>query len=99
MEKHSRIFVAGHNGLVGSAIVGCLQAGGNKNIIVRSRKECNLENQSAICTLLLVGKPGIFLANTKMGCILANYAYWVDSIRSNLMDRTSILFSSTHITI
>jgi GDP-L-fucose synthase len=95
MDKHSRIFVAGHNGLVGSAIARSLVAGGFTNIIVRSRKETDLENQSAVLKLFLEEKPEyVFMAAAKVGGILANSTYPVDFIRSNLMVQNNIIDAS-----
>ncbi len=95
MDKHSRIFVAGHNGLVGSAIVRRLQAEGYTNIIVRSRKETDLENQGAVFKLFLEEKPEyVFMAAAKVGGILANNTYPVDFIRSNLMVQNNIIDAS-----
>ena len=68
MDKHSHIFVAGHNGLVGSAIVRHLLAEGFSNVIVRSRQETDLENQSAVLKLFLEEKPEyVFMADGKLG--------------------------------
>jgi GDP-L-fucose synthase len=95
MDKHSRIFVAGHNGLVGSAIVRRLQADGYTNIIVRSRKETDLENQGAVLKLFLEEKPEfVFMAAARVGGILANNTYPVDFIRSNLMVQNNIIDAS-----
>jgi GDP-L-fucose synthase len=95
LDKHSRIFVAGHNGLVGSAIVRHLQAEGFSNVIVRSRKETDLENQSAVLKLFLEEKPEyVFMAAAKVGGILANETYPVDFIRSNLMVQNNIIDAS-----
>ena len=95
MDKHSRIFVAGHNGLVGSAIVRRLVADGFTNVIVRSRKETDLENQGAVLKLFLEEKPEyVFMAAAKVGGILANNTYPVDFIRSNLMVQNNIIDAS-----
>jgi len=95
MDKHSRIFVAGHNGLVGSAIVRHLEAEGFSNVIVRSRQETDLENQSAVLKLFLEEKPEyVFMAAAKVGGILANSTYPVDFIRSNLMVQNNIIDAS-----
>lgn len=95
MDKHSRIFVAGHNGLVGSAIVRRLQADGYTNVIVRSRKETDLENQGAVLKLFLEEKPEyVFMAAARVGGILANNTYPVDFIRSNLMVQNNIIDAS-----
>ena len=95
MDKHSRIFVAGHNGLVGGAIVRHLEAAGFTNVIVRSRQETDLENQSAVLKLFLEEKPEyVFMAAAKVGGILANSTYPVDFIRSNLMVQNNIIDAS-----
>lgn len=95
MDKHSRIFVAGHNGLVGSAIVRRLQADGYTNVIVRNRKETDLENQGAVLKLFLEEKPDyVFMAAARVGGILANNSYPVDFIRSNLMVQNNIIDAS-----
>ena len=95
MDKHSRIFVAGHNGLVGGAIVRALQADGFTNVIVRSRKETDLENQGAVLKLFLEESPEyVFMAAAKVGGILANNTYPVDFIRSNLMVQNNIIDAS-----
>jgi GDP-L-fucose synthase len=95
MDKHSRIFVAGHNGLVGGAIVRALQAAEFTNVIVRSRKETDLENQGAVLKLFLEESPEyVFMAAAKVGGILANNTYPVDFIRSNLMVQNNIIDAS-----
>lgn len=95
MNKHSRIFVAGHKGLVGSAIVRVLANEGYTNIITRDRNETDLENQSAVFKLFLEEKPDyVFMAAAKVGGILANNNYPVDFIRSNLMVQNNIIDAS-----
>ncbi|HNY29705.1 MAG TPA: GDP-L-fucose synthase [Fibrobacteria bacterium] len=95
MNKDSRIFVAGHRGLVGGAIVRKLQAEGYSRIVVRSHAECDLENQGAVFKLFLEEKPEyVFMAAAKVGGILANQSYPVDFIRSNLMVQNNIIDAS-----
>jgi len=95
MDQGSRIYVAGHNGLVGSAIVRHLRAEGFQNLIVRSRGECDLENQGAVFKLFLEEKPEyVFMAAARVGGILANSSYPVDFIRSNLMVQNNIIDAS-----
>lgn len=95
MDLHSRIFVAGHRGLVGGAIVRALQQRGYTNIITRSRTETDLENQGAVFKLFLEEKPEyVFMAAAKVGGILANNTYPVDFIRSNLMVQNNIIDAS-----
>ena len=95
MDQGSRIYVAGHNGLVGSAIVRRLQAEGFRNLIVRSHGECDLENQGAVLKLFLEEKPEfVFMAAAKVGGILANSSRPVDFIRSNLMVQNNLIDAS-----
>lgn len=95
MDSNSRIFIAGHNGLVGGAILRRLQDCGYSNLITRSRKETDLENQSAVLKLFLEEKPEfVFMAAAKVGGILANSTYPVDFIRSNLMVQNNIIDAS-----
>ena len=95
MDLGSRIYVAGHNGLVGSAIVRRLRAEGFQNLIVRSHGDCDLENQGAVFKLFLEEKPEfVFMAAAKVGGILANSSRPVDFIRSNLMVQNNIIDAS-----
>lgn len=95
MDKHSRIYVAGHRGLVGSAIVRALQVAGYSNIITRTRAETDLENQGAVFKMFLEEKPEyVFMAAAKVGGILANNTYPVEFIRSNLMVQNNIIDAS-----
>ena len=73
MQKNSKIYVAGHRGLVGSAIVRALQAAGHTNIITRTRAELNLLNQTAVAEFFATEQPEyVFLAAAKVGGIMAN---------------------------
>lgn len=95
MDQGSRIYVAGHNGLVGSAIIRRLRAEGFQNLIVRSHGECDLENQGAVFKLFLEEKPEyVFMAAAKVGGILANSSRPVDFIRSNLMVQNNLIDAS-----
>ncbi|HLX63633.1 MAG TPA: GDP-L-fucose synthase [Planctomycetota bacterium] len=92
MNKDSRIYVAGHRGLVGSAIVRNLHARGFENLILRTRAELDLCNQSAVNAFFEREKPEyIFLAAAKVGGILANNTYPADFIRDNLLIQTFII--------
>jgi GDP-L-fucose synthase len=92
MERNARIFVAGHRGLVGSAIIRCLQAGGYKQILTRSRAELDLTNQAAVLQFFAAEKPEyVFLAAAKVGGILANNTYPADFIRENLQIQGNII--------
>ncbi|MES2060065.1 MAG: GDP-L-fucose synthase [Patescibacteria group bacterium] len=95
MEKKSKIYVAGHRGLVGSAIVRALHRHGFKNIIVRSHKELDLLNQSKVATFFKKEKPEyVFLAAAKVGGIMANDTLRGDFIYQNLMIQSNIIHSS-----
>ena len=73
MEQHSKIYVAGHRGLVGSAIVRTLQSKGFDNILMRSSKELDLRNQQAVEDFFATQKPEyVFLSAAKVGGIVAN---------------------------
>ena len=71
MEQHSKIYVAGHRGLVGSAIVRALQSKGFDNILMRSSKELDLRNQQAVEDFFATQKPEyVFLSAAKVGGIV-----------------------------
>jgi GDP-L-fucose synthase len=92
MDKQSRIFVAGHLGLVGSAIQRKLEANGHTNLIVRTRAELDLTNQAAVDRFFLAERPEyVFLAAAKVGGILANSTYPADFIRDNLLIQTHVI--------
>ncbi|KAF0146441.1 MAG: GDP-L-fucose synthase [Nitrospirae bacterium] len=91
MEYNSRIFIAGHRGLVGSAILRRLESEGYKNIIHRARKELDLSRQSAVEAFFEKEKPEyVFLAAAKVGGIHANSTYPAEFIYSNLMVQANI---------
>ena len=86
MDKNSRIYVAGHRGLVGSAIVRNLQAKGYTNIITRTHSELDLQNQAAVNAFFAEEKPEyVFLAAAHVGGIGANSTYPADFIYQNMM--------------
>lgn len=92
MDKSSRIFVAGHRGLVGGAIARRLRAGGYTNLITRARAEVDLTDQSAVCAFFDSERPEyVFLAAAKVGGILANSTYPADFIRENLQIQTNVI--------
>lgn len=85
MHKNSRIFIAGHRGLAGSAILRRLQALGYHNLLVRSRGEVDLTCKEAVDSFFACERPEyVFLAAAKVGGILANSTYPADFIRDNL---------------
>jgi GDP-L-fucose synthase len=85
MDRSSRIYVAGHHGLVGSAICRRLRRDGYSNLIVRDRSHLDLTHQPAVEAFFSSEKPEyVFLAAAKVGGILANSTYPVDFLRDNL---------------
>jgi GDP-L-fucose synthase len=92
MEKSSRIFVAGHRGLVGSAICRRLREDGYSNLIVRDRGELDLFDRPAVNAFFAVEKPEyVFLAAAKVGGILANSSYPVEFLRDNLLIQVHVM--------
>ena len=92
MNLDAKIYVAGHRGLVGSAIVRNLEAKGYKNIICRTHKELDLTNQEAVRTFFEEEKPEyVFLAAAKVGGIHANNTYPADFIYDNLMIQNNVI--------
>ena len=92
MEKSSRIYVAGHRGLVGSAIVRALRRQEYNNLILRSHAELDLTNRPAVQAFFDQHRPEyVFLAAAKVGGILANDTYPADFIRENLEIQTSVI--------
>jgi GDP-L-fucose synthase len=92
MDKHSRIFVAGHRGLVGSAIHRNLLRQGYTNLMVRARSELDLTNQSAVDAFFAAEKPEyVFLAAAKVGGILANSSFPAEFLRDNLAIETNVI--------
>ena len=95
MNKNDRIFVAGHKGLVGSAIVRNLQRKGYNNLILKSRKELDLINQTQVNEFFEKEKPDyVFLAAAKVGGIGANSTYPADFIYENLMIESNIIHAA-----
>lgn len=94
MEKNliPRIFVAGHRGMVGSAIVRALQAKGNTNLVTRSHAELNLTNQAAVHAFFQRERiDQVYLAAAKVGGIHANNTYPAEFIHQNLMIQTNVI--------
>jgi len=95
MEKNSKIFVAGHNGLVGSAIVRKLRNEGYDNLILRSRNELDLRDQRAVRNFFSTEKPEyVFLAAAKVGGIIANAQAPADFTYDNLAIQTNVIDSA-----
>ena len=92
MDSNSKIFVAGHKGLVGSAIVRNLKAKGFTNILTADRNQVDLTNLTAVKMFFLLEQPEyVFMAAAKVGGILANRDYPADFIYQNLMIQSNII--------
>lgn len=90
--KSSKIYVAGHNGMVGSSIVRALKEKGYTNILMRSRQELDLLSQQNVNNFLKAEKPAyIFMAAAKVGGIFANNTYRADFIYENLVVQANII--------
>lgn len=92
MKKHSKIYVAGHTGLVGSAILRKLKDEGHKNIIYFSHNELNLTDKKAVETMFQLYKPRyVFLAAAKVGGIYANNTQSGEYFYDNIMIQTNVI--------
>ena len=92
MDRNAKIYIAGHRGLVGSAIMRRLQAGGYSNLITRGHTELDLTDQQAVQQFYAAEKPGyVFIAAAKVGGIHANNTYPADFIYSNLMIECNLI--------
>ncbi len=92
MNKNAKIYIAGHNGMVGSAIVRSLQAKGYSNLVTRSKQELDLLDQAAVFSFIEQEKPDyIFLAAAKVGGIHANNTYRADFIYQNLVIEANLI--------
>jgi GDP-L-fucose synthase len=95
MQPQHKIYVAGHNGMVGSAIVRKLRAEGFENLVLRSSKELDLRDQTAVNVFFEKEKPNyVFLAAAKVGGILANNTYRADFLYDNLMIEANVIHAA-----
>ena len=95
MHKDARIYVAGHRGLVGSAIVRRLQAAGHQNPLLRTHAELDLTDEHATRAFFEATRPEyVFLAAAKVGGIVANNTYPAQFIRDNLAIQTNVIHSA-----
>ncbi|WP_418510444.1 GDP-L-fucose synthase family protein [Corallibacter sp.] len=95
MKKDSKIYVAGHRGLVGSAIVENLKSKGYTNLVTRTHSELDLTNQVAVEDFFKSEKPEyVFLAAAKVGGIVANNVYRADFIYANMMIQNNVIHQS-----
>lgn len=92
IARNAKIYVAGHTGLVGSALVRCLRAAGFNNIIMRTHKELDLRDQQAVFNFFAAQRPDyVFVAAAKVGGILANRDHPAEFIYDNLMIGANIV--------
>jgi GDP-L-fucose synthase len=95
INKNSRIFVAGHRGLVGSALLRALSAGGYRNVVVRTREQLDLRDQAAVTAFFATeGPEHVLLAAAKVGGILANDTRPAEFIDDNLLIAHNVLRSA-----
>ncbi|PSR16088.1 GDP-fucose synthetase [filamentous cyanobacterium CCP3] len=95
MDTHSKIYVAGSRGLVGSALVRTLKAQGYENLLLRSSQELDLRNQAAVDEFFATEKPDyVFLAAARVGGIQANNTYRAEFLYDNLMIEANIIHSA-----
>ena len=95
MDKNSKIYIAGHRGLVGSAILRNLQNNGFTNLVVRTHTELDLINQNKVAEFFINERPEyVILAAAKVGGIYANNKYRADFIYENLMIQNNIIHNS-----
>lgn len=92
MDKNSKIYIAGHRGMVGSAILRKLESEGYNNLIYKTSSELDLRNQDTVKSFFAEEKPDyVFLAAAKVGGILANNTYKADFLYDNLMIESNII--------
>jgi GDP-L-fucose synthase len=92
VNKDSRIYIAGHNGLAGSALVRALESAGYRNLICRAHQELELADAHAVNGFFEAARPEyVFLAAAKVGGILANDTYPVDFLRDNLAIELNVI--------
>jgi GDP-L-fucose synthase len=95
MEKHHKIFVAGHRGMVGSAIVRKLEYEGFKNLVLKTSKELDLTNQADVKSFFIKEQPEyVVLAAAKVGGIMANNSYRGQFLYENLMIQNNVIHHS-----
>ncbi len=95
LKKQSKIFLAGHRGLVGSAILGRLEAKGYTNVVTRTRSELDLTNQAQVRSFLMSEQPdAVMLAAAKVGGIHANNTFPADFIQQNMVIEHNVIWGS-----
>lgn len=92
MDKNAKIYIAGHRGMVGSAISRCLTAAGYKNRVTRTSRDLDLRNQADVNAFFAAERPEyVFLAAAKVGGILANNTYRAEFLYDNLMIAANVM--------
>ena len=95
MEKDSKIYIAGHTGMVGSAILRKLEQEGYSNLILRTSKELDLINQQSVVNFFEKEKPEyVFLAAAKVGGIEANNTFRAQFLYENMMIQNNVIHQS-----
>lgn len=95
MDNAAKIYVAGHRGLVGSALIRKLESDGYRNLVVRTSRELDLRNQAAVDAFFQKERPEyVFLAAAKVGGILANNTYKAEFIYDNIMIAANVIHAS-----
>lgn len=95
MNKEDKIYIAGHNGMVGSALERKLRAGGFNNIVARSSNELDLRNQQSVNDFFALEKPRyVFLAAAKVGGIYSNNTYRAEFLYDNLMIEANVIHAA-----
>jgi GDP-L-fucose synthase len=95
LEKQAKIYVAGHRGMVGSAIVRYLQKNGYQNLVLKTSAELDLRNQQAVADFFAQEKPAyVFLAAAKVGGIVANNTYRADFLYENLAIQNNVIHAA-----
>ncbi len=95
IEKDATIYIAGHRGMVGSAILRNLRARGYKNFVLRTHDELDLTNQAKVEEFMMASKPDyVFLAAAKVGGIMANSSYPAQFFYENMMIEANVIHSS-----
>ena len=95
MDKSSKIYIAGHRGMVGSSILSALQSKGFCNFLLKTSSELDLRNQQDVSNFFAIEKPEyVFLAAAKVGGIVANNTYRADFIYENIMIQSNVIHHS-----
>ena len=95
MEKSSKIYIAGHRGMVGSSILRALQSKGYTNFLLKTSSELDLRNQLDVANFFAIEKPEyVFLAAAKVGGIVANNTFRADFIYENIMIQSNVIHHS-----